>query len=78
MGKYDKVEITATIKHWAENGKAVLIKEHESGKTKWLPLSQLAIVEPESGLTVAPSRDSEGSDVTISLPEWLAIKEELV
>jgi hypothetical protein len=76
--KKERVEITATIKHWAENGKAVLIKDHESGKTKWLPLSQIAVVDPESGLTVAPSRDSEGDDVTISMPEWLAIKEELV
>ncbi len=50
-------------------GAAVLVQPIDDDTSVWLPLSQIKIDPPDADLT---------DKVTVTLPEWLAIKEGLV
>lgn len=52
----------------ARTDRAVQVRDHGTGKTVWLPLSQIEITRADE--------DEEGW--VVDVPEWLAIERELV
>ncbi|WP_024278596.1 hypothetical protein [Xanthobacter sp. 126] len=52
----------------ARTDRAVQVRDHNTGKTVWLPLSQIELTRADEG--------EEGW--VLDIPEWLAIEKELV
>lgn len=64
--KSDLVEINVDL--LARTDRAVQVRDHNSGKTVWLPLSQIELTRADE--------DEEGW--VVDVPEWLLIEKELV
>ena len=64
--KSDIVEINVDVLVRGE--RAVQVRDHNSGKTVWLPLSQIELTRADEG----------EAGWIVDLPEWLAIDKELV
>lgn len=64
-GTSDLLELKVDL--MARTDRAVQVRDHNSGKTVWLPLSQIEI-----------TRSDTGGCWVVDLPEWLAIEKELV
>lgn len=58
--------VTIDVDILARTERAVQVRDHESGKRVWLPLSQVE---------VSPS---EGEHHVVDLPEWLGIEKGLL
>lgn len=65
-GTSDLVEINVDL--LARSDRAVQVRDHNTGKTVWLPLSQIEITRADE--------DEEGW--VVDVPEWLLIEKELV
>ncbi|MFG1245765.1 hypothetical protein [Xanthobacter flavus] len=64
--KSDLVEIRVDL--LVRGDRAVQVRDHNTGKTVWLPLSQIELTHA----------DEDGLGWVVDLPEWLAIEKELV
>ena len=64
--KSDLVEINVDL--LVRGDRAVQVRDHNTGKTVWLPLSQIELTRA----------DEDGLGWVVDLPEWLAIEKELV
>lgn len=65
-GTSDLLELNVDL--MARTDRAVQVRDHNSGKTVWLPLSQIELTRA----------DEDGLGWVVDLPEWLAIEKELV
>lgn len=63
--KSDLVEINVDL--LVRGDRAVQVRDHNTGKTVWLPLSQIELTRADE--------DEQGW--VVDLPEWLAIEKEL-
>jgi predicted RNA-binding protein YlqC (UPF0109 family) len=63
--KSDLVEITVDV--LVRTDSAVQVRDHDTGKTVWLPLSQIELTRADEG----------EAGWIVDLPEWLAIEKEL-
>lgn len=61
----DLVELSVDL--LARTERAVQVRDHNTGKTAWLPLSQVEITKSDTGKCWV-----------VDVPEWLAIEKELV
>ncbi|GLI21859.1 hypothetical protein GGQ86_000838 [Xanthobacter flavus] len=64
--KSDLVEINVDL--LVRGDRAVQVRDHNTGKTVWLPLSQIELTRA----------DEDERGWVVDLPEWLAIEKELV
>lgn len=64
--KSDLVEINVDL--LVRGDRAVQVRDHNTGKTVWLPLSQIELTRADE--------DEQGW--VVDLPEWLAVEKELV
>ncbi|MBP2147437.1 hypothetical protein [Xanthobacter flavus] len=64
--KSDLVEINVDL--MVRTDRAIQVRDHNTGKTVWLPLSQIELTRA--------AEDEQGW--VVDLPEWLAIEKELV
>lgn len=64
--KSDLVEINVDL--LVRGDRAVQVRDHNTGKTVWLPLSRIELTRA----------DEDERGWVVDLPEWLAIEKELV
>ncbi|MBB6306269.1 hypothetical protein [Xanthobacter tagetidis] len=64
--KSDIVEINVDL--LARTDRAVQVRDHSTGKTVWLPLSQIEMTRADEG----------EAGWVVDAPEWLLIEKELV
>ena len=64
--KSDLVEINVDL--LVRGDRAVQVRDHNTRKTVWLPLSQIELTRA----------DEDGQGWVVDIPEWLAIEKELV
>ncbi len=64
--KSNLVEINVDL--LVRGDRAVQVRDHNTGKTVWLPLSQIELTRA----------DEDGQGWVVDLPEWLAVEKELV
>lgn len=63
--KSDLLELNVDV--LAQTERAVQVRDHNTGKTVWLPISQVEITRSEA---------TDGW--VVDIPEWLAVEKELV